>query len=571
MIIFKTLRYKNFLSTGNYFTEIDIDKVPKTIVRGVNGAGKSTMLDALCFVLFNKPFRNINKPQLVSSVNQRDMVVEIEFSANQVDYKIVRGIKPNIFEIYQNGTLLNQDADAKDYQAVIEQSILKMNMKSFAQIVVLGSASFTPFMQLPTPKRREVIEDLLDIQVFTAMNVLLKKRIDANKEAVKDLKYEMDLLEGKIDSATRFNESIRVRNEDELSNLRAKIEDFNQDIDSMTDIIADMQDRVTALLKQMEDVGYSDTKLNKLKTLENQLNTKVKGFQKEIKFYSENDNCPTCKQSIESHFKADEITDRECKVKEIQDSFELLNQEIDTANSKLKQVSDIQKEISKLQLDIAKENASIAVLRKSADSTQRELDVATKRQKSEDLVDVAILNKDLNNKHDQQTANFEDREVLSVASSLLKDGGIKAAIIKQYIPVINSLANKYLEKLEFFVNFELDENFSETIKSRHRDVFSYASFSEGEKAKIDLALLMTWRDVSRLRSSMSTNLLILDEVFDGSLDSSGSELLMEIFSSLGETTNIFVISHKNDQLSERFDRTITFEKEKGFSRIKEDK
>lgn len=570
MIIFDFLRWKNLLSTGNTWTEINLSSHPKTRLAGKNGNGKSTMLDALTFVLFNKPFRKINKPQLLNSVNQKDMVVEVEFRANQVAYKIVRGMKPNIFEIYKDGVLINQDSANTDYQAVLETTILKMNLKAFSQIVVLGSASFVPFMQLPTPQRREVIEDLLDIQVFSQMNALLKKRVDANKESIKDLKYEMDLLENKIDSANKYNDSIRALHTDEMANLSDKLDAFNQDLEQAQDIVADMAEQVTALIARSEQVGFSQAKLTKLKSFENSLNSKIKGFKKEISFYSENDNCPTCKQSIESHFKAEEICDREAKVKEIEDSFTLLAQEIETANSKLNEVTEIQAQISKLQLDIAKENVSISILRKSATATQKELDRAASRQQTSDFLDIAQLNKELQDKHELQNKNFEDREVYGVANALLKDGGIKSAIIKQYIPVINSLANKYLESLEFFVNFELDENFNETIKSRHRDVFSYASFSEGEKAKIDLALLMTWRDVSRLRSSMSTNLLILDEVFDGSLDANGTELLMEIFNSLGETTNIFVISHKNDQLSEKFDRTIHFEKERGFSRILQD-
>lgn len=570
MIVFHEISWKNLLSTGNYWTTIQLDKVPKTRLAGRNGNGKSTLLDALCFVLFNKPFRKINKPQLCNSVNQKEMKVEVTFTANGVFYKIARGIKPAIFEIYREGVLINQDSENKDYQASLETSILKMNMKSFSQIVVLGSASFVPFMQLTTPQRREVIEDLLDIQVFTQMNALLKKRVDANKEAIKDLKYELDLLDQKLDSANQYNETIRELHSDELSNLREKVKSFNADIEDSTDIVADMMDQVSRLMKKMEAVGFSETKLNKLKTYENSLNTKVKALQKEIKFYSENDNCPTCKQSIESHFKADEINDRECKVTEIQGSFDLLKTEIETAQIKMAEVAEIQKQISNLQLDIAKENASIAILQKSATSAQKELDRALARQKSNDFLDVGTIVKDIADKQDKQKANFEERDIHGVAAALLKDGGIKSAIIKQYIPVINSLANQYLEKLEFFVNFELDENFNETIKSRHRDVFSYASFSEGEKAKIDLALLMTWRDVSRLRSSMSTNLLILDEVFDGSLDAFGTDLLMDIFNSLGDKTNIIVISHKNDQLSEKFDRTLYFEKEKGFSRIRED-
>lgn len=570
MITFHWIRWKNVLSTGNTFTEIRLDSHGKTRLAGRNGNGKSTLLDALTFLLFGKPFRKINKPQLINSSNNRDMVVEGEFTANGVLYKIVRGMKPNIFEIYREGVLINQDAENKDYQATLETTILKMNIKSFSQIVVLGSASFVPFMQLPTPQRREVIEDLLDIQVFSQMNVLLKKRVDANKEAIKDLKYELDLLQQKIDSANQYNETIRVLHADELSNLRDKVQQFNTDIEHSQDIVSDMLDNVSRLTAKMEAVGFSQSKLTKLKQFENSLNSKIKGFQKEIKFYSENDNCPTCKQSIESHFKAEEIKDRSAKVKEIEDSFELLAQEIATAQAKMQEVAEIQHQISKLQLDIAKENTTISILQKSAISTQRELEKAQQRQKSNDFLDVAVLNKELADKQALQNQNFEDRDILGVAASLLKDGGIKSAIIKQYIPVINSLANKYLESLDFFVNFELDENFNETIKSRHRDVFSYTSFSEGEKAKIDLALLLTWREVSRLRSSMSTNLLIMDEVFDGSLDTNGTELLMEIFNSLGDNTNIIVISHKNDQLSEKFDRTIYFEKEKGFSRIRED-
>lgn len=570
MIQFQYVKWKNFLSTGNTFTEVTLNSHARTVMKGKNGAGKSTMLDAITFALFNKPFRKINKPQLISSVNQKEMVVEVGFIANGVSYKIVRGMKPNVFEIYQEGILINQDAESRDYQAMLETSILKMNIKSFSQIVVLGSASFVPFMQLTTPQRREVIEDLLDIQVFSHMNVLLKKRVDTNKEAIKDLKYEMDLLESKIDSANQYNETIRVLHSDELSNLQAKIASFEEDIENANDIIADMSARVATLTEKVAAVGFSKAKLDKLKTYETSLKTKVKGLEKEIHFYDHNENCPTCKQSINEGFRAEEVSDRRSKITEIEESYELLNTELNSATSKMNEVAEINEQISKLNLDIAKENATITILRKSADVSRKDLQKAQNRQQSNDFLDVAVLNKELADKQAVQNQNFEDREILNIAASLLKDGGIKSAIIKQYIPVINSLANKYLESLEFFVNFELDENFNETIKSRHRDVFSYASFSEGEKAKIDLALLMTWREVSRLRSSMVTNLLIMDEVFDGSLDSNGVDLLLDIFDSLGETTNIFVISHKNDQLSERFDRTIQFVKEKGFSRVQED-
>lgn len=570
MIIFDYIKWKNLLSTGNVWTEINLKSHPKTRLAGANGNGKSTMVDALTYLLFGKPYRKINKPQLINSTNNKDMVVEGQFSISGVTYRIVRGMKPNVFEIYQNGVLINQDSANTDYQAVLEKSILKMNLKSFTQIVVLGTASFVPFMQLPTPQRREVIEDLLDIQVFSVMNTLLKKKVDANKESIKDIRYQIDLMENKIDSANKYNETIRVLHTDELDNLVSKIKAFEADIEAGEELIADLQERVNDLNAKVEAVGFSDQKLSKFKSLESDLKSKIKTLQKEIAFYDTNDSCPTCKQPIEEHFRCEEIANRNGKVAEINSGFDILNTEIASAVEKMQQTKQLNDQISKFNLDITKENASLSILRKSVANTERDIEKAKARQTSSDFLDIAALNKELNDYHENQNKNFEERDILAVASSLLKDGGIKSAIIKQYIPIINSLVNQYLESLEFFVNFELDENFNETIKSRHRDVFSYGSFSEGEKAKIDLALLLTWREVSRLRNSMSTNLLIMDEVFDGSLDTNGTDLLMDIFNSLGDGTNIFVISHKNDQLGERFDRTLKFVKERGFSRLVED-
>lgn len=570
MIIFEWIRWKNLLSTGNTWTEINLKSHPKTRLAGSNGNGKSTMVDALTFLLFGKPYRKINKPQLVNSTNQKELLVEGQFSISGVTYRIVRGIKPNIFEIYQNEVLINQESATTDYQTVLEKSILKMNIKSFTQIVVLGSASFVPFMQLPTPQRREVIEDLLDIQVFSVMNALLKKKVDANKESIKDLRYQIDLMENKIESANKYNDTIRVLHTDEIDNLVFKIRAFEEEIESGEELITDLQEKINALTVKVEGVGYSEQKLNKFKSIENDLKSKIKTLNKEITFYDKNDSCPTCKQSIEEHFRCEEIAARNGKIQEINSGFDMLNKEIEASIEKMNETNRLTSEISKLNLDITKEYASLSILRKSISNTEKDMAKAKERQNSNNFQDIAQLNKQLNDFHDAQNQNFEERDILAVAASLLKDGGIKSAIIKQYIPIINSLVNQYLESLEFFVNFELDENFNETIKSRHRDVFSYGSFSEGEKAKIDLALLLTWREVSRLRNSMSTNLLIMDEVFDGSLDMNGTDLLMDIFNSLGDSTNIFVISHKNDQLGERFDRTLKFQKERGFSRLVED-
>lgn len=567
MIVFERISWKNLLSTGTYPTVIDLTKVSKTVIRGKNGSGKSTLLDALTFVLFNRPFRKINKPQLISTTNQKDLVVELDFSIASTKYKIIRGMKPDIFEVYRNGTLINQNAENKDYQATLETSILKMNIKSFLQIVVLGSASYTPFMQLTTGERRKIIEDLLDIQVFSVMNDLLKKRIDKNKEAIQTLKYEMDLLETKIESTKKYNETIRVLHADELANIKDKIAVYEADIQSSSEMIQDFMDRVEVLQKKEESIQFSKPKLDKLIQIESSLKTRIKTLEKEISFYTSNDNCPTCKQTIDSTFRAEEITTRNDKVSEIVSNFERLEREIEASKQAMREVSDIQGQIQKINLDIAKENAKISMLRKSADGSRKELEKALTKHKEADITDIAVMYKELSDKQDIQTKNFDQRDIHSIASQLLKDGGIKSAIIKQYIPVINSLVNKYLEKLEFFVKFELDEEFRETIKSRHKDAFSYFSFSEGEKARIDLSLLLTWREVSRLRSGVATNLLIMDEVFDGSLEDHGVDMLLDIFDEMGEDTNIFVISHKNDQMGERFDRTIHFEKKKGFSQI----
>ena len=568
MIFFKKIKFKNFLSTGNYSTEIILSGNSNTLVVGTNGAGKSTMLDALCFVLFGKAFRNINKPQLVNSINQKDCLVECEFSIGKREYKIVRGIKPAIFEIYLDGELVNQEAASKDYQEILEKQILKLNYKSFTQIVILGSASFVPFMQLSAADRRAIIEDLLDIQIFSTMNSILKDKISVNKEEIQTNKHNIELTKTKYDLQKDHIDKLSETNEQSINEKKLQIENAKIDIENTQKIISIITEEIESLSKFILDKESLEKKHKKLFQFETQIETNLSSFKKNLKFYHEKDDCPTCQQMIQPEFKDEQIKLLTDKIKKSENGLEKLSSEIEEQQNKLNEIKKITDTIQTKQVQIASNTMTVVEATKNIDRLTKEYLYLTNAK--EDLLKETIkleeLNAELKTLEDNKKNLIEQKTYYESASLLLKDTGIKTKIIRQYLPVINKLVNKYLASLDFFVNFNLDESFKETIKSRHRDEFSYASFSEGEKQRIDMALMLTWRAVAKLKNSANTNLLILDEVFDSSLDTNGTEYLMQILNML-EDVNLFVISHKGDILQDKFRNVIRFEKVNNFSRI----
>lgn len=567
MIIFKEIRYQNILSTGNFFTTIPLNQSKTTLIVGENGAGKSTILDALAFALYGKPFRKINKPQLMNSINSRDLLVELDFSIGANKYTIRRGMRPNIFEVYENDDLLNQDAAARDYQQYLEDNILKMNFKSFGQIVVLGSSTFVPFMQLPAGHRREIIEDLLDIQIFTVMNTLLKEKLAQNKSDLRDAKYQIDIVQERISAANKHNASIIEMKQADAEKIQSRIDSLLAENDSLLSEASNIQEELHAMQKSISDHDSVTKKMNELIKIENNLTNKTKTLAKTLAFYEENDQCPTCKQGIDTDHKHHVISTNEEKIQEINDALEKLVVEKDKVNQRILDISEINTEITEKNLEVGNRNASISVNERTISSLKSDLQTAKEEIDQIDESKIDELKAELKDLEDSGKQLYLDGETMGVTAMLLKDGGIKTQIIRQYVPIMNKLINKYLAEMDFFVQFELDEQFNETIRSRFRDDFSYESFSEGEKMRIDLALLFTWRAVSKLRNSTSTNLLIMDEVFDGSLDINGTEEFMKIINDITGDSNIFIISHKTDQLIDRFDSVLRFEKVKNFSKI----
>ncbi len=568
MIIFRKIKWKNFLSTGNNFTEIKLDNAPNTLVVGSNGAGKSTLLDALCFVLFGKPFRSINKPQLMNSLNNKDCIVEIDFNLGNKSFRIVRGIKPNVFEIYQDGVLVNQDAASRDYQEYLEKSILKLNYKSFTQIVILGSASFTPFMQLSAADRRAIIEELLDIQIFSAMNNIIKEKITINKDSITAIKHEIDLAQQKYDLQKLHTDEVDQNNAEKVIQYESAIQISLGEIQEIHANTANTTTKIEEKLQLVSGKNQVETKLKTITKLESQIEANLSKYKKDISFFQQNDNCPTCRQEIALGFKETEIANNNLKVTECEHGLRELEKKLTEEQNKLNTISEIQKEIQKLQILVATNNTAVIEKQKYIKTVEKQLEelnsnkesTAKEQQHLQELLDCLLkLQQDLR-------TLIEEKTYYDAASGLLKDTGIKTKIVKQYLPIINKLVNKYLASFDFFVNFNLYESFKETIKSRHRDEFTYASFSEGEKQKIDLALLFSWRAVAKLKNSANTNLLILDEVFDSSLDANGTEYLMTILQML-EGANVFVISHKGDVLQDKFRNVLRFEKVKNFSRI----
>ena len=566
-ILFKEIRYKNILSTGNSFTVIKLNDTANTLVSGTNGAGKSTLLDAIVFALYGKPFRKINKNQLINSINQKDLLVEIVFSIGPNEYLIRRGIRPNLLEIWQNGNMINQDAAARDYQAYLESSILKLNYKSFTQIVVLGSATYVPFMELPAHSRREIIEDLLDIQVFSTMNTLLKDRVGLNKENINENSYQKDLIENKIQTAEEHNDSIRKIKEKEVDKIRAKMTEHITKIEEEKSNIESIETVVESKYETITDKPTVKDKLEKAKRLKQELVIKLRGHHDELSFYNNHDNCPTCKQGIEHDFKETIITDKGKKIGELDGGLEQLLEKVKGYESRIEEISSVEDEIRDNNLKIGDHRAQIKVSKGALVGFSNELKSAEEDVEAVDTTKLEEFKSNLNSIEVEQTELFNRKEILSVVSTMLKDGGIKSKIIRQYIPVMNKLINKYLSAFDLFVDFQLDENFNEVIKSRFRDTFSYASFSEGEKLRITLSIMLAWRTVAKLRNSVSTNLLVLDETLDGAMDGVGVENLIETLQNLNADDNIFVISHRGDQFGDKFVSHLKFQKVKNFSEI----
>lgn len=569
MLVFRHIRYMNFLSTGNTFTEVDLSQNKTTLIVGQNGSGKSTILDAISFALFGKPHRNINKPQLVNSINQKACIVEVEFEVNGKKFKVVRGIKPVIFEIWVDGTLMNQNSHNKEYQKILEQNILKLNHKSFHQVVVLGSSSFIPFMQLTSHVRREVIEDLLDINVFSKMNALLKERLAITKDKIRETSHSTTLVETKLQSQNKYITDITKLNEEYKLERKNQVDDICSEVTTLRnrndELVLMIGDKETKLKKNLTT---AKEKQRKLSMFEAEFKNKIKMVVKDAKFYEETEQCPTCEQSISHEIREDKLTSNKKKAIELTEGIKKVNTSI----------ADIEGEIEALEFqtqclrdwnsELFINNQTILRLQQSISVIQSETNTDRTLDLEKALEDQQLLNKELDELRELKYTLNDQYSYSLVVAELLKDTGFKTKIIKQYLPVINKLVNAYLQVLDFFVSFDLDESFNETIRSRHRDIFTYASFSEGEKQRIDLALLFTWRQIAKMKNSISTNLLILDETFDSSLDQDGIENLMKIIHTLDNDTNIFIISHKGDMLEGKFENKIEFYKEKNFSRIK---
>jgi DNA repair exonuclease SbcCD ATPase subunit len=567
IVTFKKIRYKNILSTGNVFNEINLDKSKTTLISGTNGSGKSTLLDAIVFALYGKPFRKINKPQLMNTINQKDLLVEIEFTVGTNEFLVRRGLRPGIFEIYRNGEMINQDAASRDYQEYLEKNILKLNYKSFNQIVILGSATYVPFMELSAGARREIIEDLLDIQVFSTMNILLKEKILDNKSLITENNYQIDMVKSKIESAKEHSDSILKMKQVEVEKIKEKIKDHIDKVEEEKLKIEAIEIQITDLIAIITDKAAIKKKLETAKTIRFDLENTRRNFEKELSFYHDNDNCPTCKQGIDHEFKENIVITKSSKKQEIEDGIIQIDAKINEVEKRINEISLIEDKIRDLNLNIGEHRAQIKISMNAMSSYKKELNGAEKEVEEVDLSKLKEHNKALKDLQKDQTELFGKREILGVVSAMLKDGGIKTRIIRQYIPVMNKLINKYLAAFDLFVDFQLDENFNEVIKSRFRDTFSYASFSEGEKLRITLSIMLSWRAVAKLRNSVSTNLLILDETLDGALDGVGIENLIDTLHSLNANDNVFVISHRGDAFADKFESHIRFEKVKNFSQL----
>jgi DNA repair exonuclease SbcCD ATPase subunit len=568
MITFHKIKWKNFLSTGNQWTEVDFQKNNTNLIIGTNGAGKSTILDALTFVLFNKPFRKINKPQLPNTTNEKDCCVEIEFSVNNREYLVRRGIKPNIFDIEVNGSPLHKEADDRSNQRILEENILKVNYKSFTQIVILGSSTFVPFMQLTSANRREVIEDLLDIRIFSAMNGIIKDKIRTQKDQIKSLELKKETLKDKMKMQQDFIEELENRGHANINANKEKIANLDKEVGIYMNENAGTEEKIHELTKEQENVIGAGDKLVKLNNLKGKISQKVSTITKEHKFFTENTVCPTCTQTIEEEFRLNRITDAQNKAKELKEGYEELENTIKFEQERERQFNALSKEITKLTHGISQNNTRISLNQRQIRDLENEIQTIT-----ENLANRNTEHEKLEEFKENLQKTFEyladkKQEIVyyDFAYSLLRDDGVKTKIIKKYLPFINQQVNRYLQMMDFYINFHLDEEFNETVKSPIHEDFSYSSFSEGEKMRIDLALLFTWREVARVKNSVNTNLLIMDEVFDSSLDGFGTDEFLKIIRYVIKDANIFVISHKAE-LHDKFESVIRFEKVKGFSRM----
>ena len=568
MITFKKIRYRNLLSSGNQFTEIDFQKYNTNLIVGTNGAGKSTMLDALTFVLFNKPFRKINKPQLINTVNEKDCVVEIEFSVNSRDYLIRRGIKPNIFDIEVNGNLLHREADDRSNQKILEENILKVNYKSFTQIVILGSSTFVPFMQLSTVNRRDVIEDLLDIRIFSAMNNLIKEKMRVEREHIKSFDLKRENLKDKMKMQSNWIKDIEQRGKDDIQNSQEKIKVLGIENDTHIEHNGLIESNVSDLIKEQEEVTGASEKLAKLNNLKGKITQKVSTITKEHKFFTDNTVCPTCTQDIEEEFRVNRIDGVQNKARDLKKGYQDLEETIKLEEDRERHFTQLSEEITKLNHDISQNNTRISLNQRQIRDLENEVQTITERLKNRNTEHDKLIEfkENLQKTIEDLAIRREKITHYDFAYSLLKDDGVKTKIIKKYLPFINQQVNRYLQLMDFYINFTLDEEFNETVKSPIHEDFSYSSFSEGEKMRIDLALLFTWREVARVKNSVNTNLLIMDEVFDSSLDGFGTEEFLKIIRYIIKGANIFVISHKSE-LNDKFESVTRFDKVKGFSRI----
>jgi DNA repair exonuclease SbcCD ATPase subunit len=568
MILFKKIRWKNFLSTGNQLTEIDFEKNNTNLIIGTNGAGKSTVLDALTFVLFNKPFRKINKPQLVNTTNERECLVELEFTVNSRDYLVRRGIKPNVFDIEVNGTSLHKQADDRANQRVLEQSILKLNYKSFTQIVILGSSTFVPFMQLTTTNRREVIEDLLDIRIFSAMGNLIKDKIREKKEQIKSLDLKKQTIRDKMKMQQNFIEELENRGNANIDSNNVKIDKLDEEVSHYIKQNSILEENIHGYTKEQESVTGAAKKLSKLNTLRGKISQKVSTITKEHKFFSENTVCPTCQQDIEEEFRLNRISDAQNTAKELKQGFDELESTIEFEQERERQFNTFSKEITKLTHGISQNNTRISLNQRQIRDLEHEIQIITSNLQNRNTEHEKLEEFRENLQKTIEYLSDRKQEVVhhDFAYSLLRDDGVKTKIIKKYLPFINQQVNRYLQMMDFYINFKLDGEFSETVESPIHEDFSYSSFSEGEKMRIDLALLFTWREVARVKNSVNTNLLIMDEVFDSSLDGFGTDEFLKIIRYVIKDANIFVISHKSE-LHDKFENVIKFDKVKGFSRI----
>jgi DNA repair exonuclease SbcCD ATPase subunit len=571
MIHFESIEWKNFLSTGSDPIKILLDKTPSTLIVGQNGAGKSTLLDALSFALFGKPHRDIKKDQMINSINKKGTLVTVKMKIGSHDFKIVRGIKPGKFEIYQNGNLINQASNARDYQKFLEQNILKLNHKSFHQVVVLGSSSFIPFMQLPVWSRRNIIEDLLDINIFSKMNTLLKERNSKIKDELTDINHQIEIFKTKIDAQSKYIKDLQELNDDQIEKKRDSIDVHKEEINKLFEESKKLGKNLSASISTEEKHSNDIVKkMSQLDSYDMQFNDKIKGLVDESRFYEENDQCPTCDQEIGEEKKEEKITYIKNKAKEIQTAKEDLSKNISELRTEQQDVSNSLNKLRQKQQKINSNNDAIALLQKEVDKIQKEINSLQGQtgDVSKAKKELNSLRKSKDTSTEKKLEYVEERTYNEVIGEMLKDTGIKTKVIKQYLPVMNRLINQYLQILDFFVSFHLDENFNETIRSRHRDSFNYASFSEGEKQRIDLSLLFTWRQIAKMKNSAASNLLILDETFDSSLDLDGVDNLTKILDTLDDGSNVFIISHKGDVLENKFRSKIEFFKEKNFSKIK---